>query len=205
MTFVDTAGVHSGAVDPVELEGIARAVAVRDVASVLVIVLDQSRPLDADDYALLDSTRERPRVVVANKADAPAAWDSGGLQGIATVDTSATAATGIDRLRAAIVEAAAGEPLRDAPTITNIASRGSAGDARAALGASRKRGADGYAGRVRSGRLIRGATPPRGSHRGRGRRTMCSMRFSIGSALANRPRRGVDVEVSYLVQQSNLH
>lgn len=133
MTIVDTAGVHSGAVDPVELEGIARAVAVRAVASVLVIALDQSRPLDADDYALLDSTRERPRVVVANKADAPAAWDSGSLQGVATIETSATAATGIDRLRAAIVEAAAGEPLRDAPTITNTRHADLLATARAAL------------------------------------------------------------------------
>jgi len=133
MTFVDTAGVHSGAVDPVELEGIARAVAVRDVASVVVIVLDHSRPLDADDHALLDATRARPRVVVANKSDAAPMWETASLSGTDAVDTSATLGTGIDRLRTALVEAASGEPLRDAPAITNVRHVALLRDARAAL------------------------------------------------------------------------
>jgi tRNA modification GTPase len=133
MTFVDTAGVHSGAVDPVELEGIARAVAVRDVASVVVIVLDRSRPLDADDHALLDATRARPRVVVANKSDAPSIWETSSLSGTDAVETSATVGTGIDRLRTALVEAASGEPLRDAPAITNARHVALLRDARAAL------------------------------------------------------------------------
>ena len=68
MTVVDTAGVHGAAADPIEVEGIARAVAARDVAHLIVVVLDRSRPLDGDDRALLDATAGRPRVVVANKA-----------------------------------------------------------------------------------------------------------------------------------------
>ena len=67
MTLVDTAGVHAGAVDPVEVEGIARAVAARDVAHVVLVVLDRSRPLDDDDRALLEATPIGRRVVVANK------------------------------------------------------------------------------------------------------------------------------------------
>ena len=81
MTVVDTAGVHGAAADPIEVEGIARAVAARDIAHLVVVVLDRSRPLDGDDRALLAATAGRPRVVVANKADLLAAWDGGSLDG----------------------------------------------------------------------------------------------------------------------------
>jgi len=120
MTFVDTAGVHAGAVDPVEVEGIARAVAVRNIADVILVVLDRSRALDADDRALLDRTADRRRVIVATKADLAPAWDGGALDGAAAVVASATTGEGVDRLRAALVEAAAGEPMRDVPAITNV-------------------------------------------------------------------------------------
>ncbi len=76
MTLVDTAGIRQGASDPVEVEGMARAVAAQDVAHVIMVVLDRSRPLDDDDRALLDGTRDRLRVVVANKADLEPAWDA---------------------------------------------------------------------------------------------------------------------------------
>jgi tRNA modification GTPase len=133
MTFVDTAGVHAGAVDPVEVEGIARAVAVRDVAHVILVVLDRSRSLDADDRALLEATTARPRVIVANKSDLAAAWDAGALNGAAAVGASATTGQGVDRLRAALVEAAAGEPMRDVPAITNVRHVDLLAGARAAL------------------------------------------------------------------------
>ena len=133
MTFVDTAGVHSAAVDPVELEGIARAVAVRDVASVIVVVLDRSRRLDADDHALLGATRGRARVVVANKSDAVPMWDVTSLADAQAIETSAIIGTGIDRLRVALLEAASGEPLRDAPAITNTRHASLLRDARSAL------------------------------------------------------------------------
>jgi tRNA modification GTPase len=133
MTLVDTAGVHAGATEAVEVEGIARAVAVRDVAHVILVVLDQSRALDADDRALLDLTAVRRRVIVANKSDLPPAWDAGALNGAAAIFASATTGEGVDRLRAALVEVAAGEPLRDVPAITNIRHVELLGGARAAL------------------------------------------------------------------------
>ncbi len=133
MTFVDTAGVHGGAIEPVEVEGIARAVAVRDVAHVILVVLDRSRALDGDDRALLEATAARPRVIVANKSDLPPAWDAGALNGAAAIVLSATTGQGVERLRAALVEAAAGEPLRDVPAITNIRHVDLLSGARAAL------------------------------------------------------------------------
>ncbi len=133
MTFVDTAGVHAGAVDPVEVEGIARAVAARDVAHVILVVLDRSRPLDAADRALLEATADRRRVIVANKCDLAAAWDAAALNGAGAVPVSAMMGQGVECLRAALGEAAAGEPLRDVPAITNVRHVDLLAGARAAL------------------------------------------------------------------------
>jgi tRNA modification GTPase len=133
MTFVDTAGVRAGAVDPIEVEGIARAVAVRDVADVILVVLDRSQALDADDAALLDATAARQRVIVASKSDLAAAWDTGTLRGSAPVVASAITGEGVDRLRAALCEAASGEPARDVPAITNVRHVDLLAGARAAL------------------------------------------------------------------------
>jgi tRNA modification GTPase len=120
MTLVDTAGVRAGAIDPIEVEGIARAVAVRDVADIVLVVVDRSRLLDADDRALLESTSTRRRVVVASKSDLAPAWPIDELAAASPVALSATSGEGVDCLRAALVAAAAGEPLRDVPAITNV-------------------------------------------------------------------------------------
>jgi tRNA modification GTPase len=119
MTLVDTAGVRGGAADPVELEGIARAVAVRDVAHVILIALDRSRPLEEDDHHLLNATAHRPRVVAANKCDLSPAWDDDRVDQADVLQVSALTGHGMDRLRAALAEAAAGEPTRDVPAVTN--------------------------------------------------------------------------------------
>jgi tRNA modification GTPase len=121
MTFIDTAGVREGATDPIELEGIARAVAARDVAQVVLVVLDRSRPLDDDDRRLLESTEGSRRVIAANKSDLAAAWNPGDhAPHRQIVGVSAKTGLGIETLRAALANAAGGEPLRDAPAITNI-------------------------------------------------------------------------------------
>jgi tRNA modification GTPase len=72
-------------------------------------------------------------VVVANKSDTRALWDVDSLAGAHAVETSATLNAGIDRLRSALVEAASGEPLRDAPAITNARHVALLRDSRAAL------------------------------------------------------------------------
>jgi tRNA modification GTPase len=125
MTFVDTAGIRSGADDPVEVEGIARALAARDVAHAIVVVLDRSRPLTADDRAILAATEKRPgqgRVVVANKCDLPPMWaiEDSGIVGAEVLQVSAKTAAGLDSLRAALVNTVGGDAARDVPAITNI-------------------------------------------------------------------------------------
>jgi tRNA modification GTPase len=135
MTFVDTAGIRTGAVDPVEAEGIARAVAARGVAHVVLVVLDRSRPLDDDDRDLLAATSGGARVVAINKSDLAAAWDAAaeGVGGTHTVSVSAKTGSGLDALRGALAGAGAGDALRDVPSITNVRHADLLRQARAAL------------------------------------------------------------------------
>ena len=66
--ILDTAGLRASA-DPVERIGIERARRVLAGAAVALVVVDGSGPLDADALGVLGATRERPRVVLFNKAD----------------------------------------------------------------------------------------------------------------------------------------
>jgi tRNA modification GTPase len=116
-TLVDTAGVRGVAADAIEEEGIARARQARQVADVLVLVLDGSAPLTDSEHELLASTEGQPRVIVASKADLKACWapeDAGAMPVSSLTDM------GIDRLRDAMIRAGGAEPRRDASAILNI-------------------------------------------------------------------------------------
>jgi tRNA modification GTPase len=65
---LDTAGLRASD-DAIERIGIDRARRALDAAAVLLVVVDGSRPLDADARAVLEQTRERARVVLFNKRD----------------------------------------------------------------------------------------------------------------------------------------
>ena len=116
-----------------EVEGIARAVAVRDVAHVVVVVLDRSRSLDADDHALLEATAEPAPRGGCQQGRSRASVGCRSALDVAAVVVSAATGEGMDRLRAALVEAAAGEPVRDVPAITNVRHVDLVAGARAAL------------------------------------------------------------------------
>jgi tRNA modification GTPase len=89
----DTAGLRESD-DPIEVEGVERARADHRVADLVLLVLDRSEPLTEEDHRL---TADHPRaLVVANKADLPAAWDSDALA------VSAARGDGIQRLAAEI-------------------------------------------------------------------------------------------------------
>jgi tRNA modification GTPase len=133
MTFVDTAGIREGAADPVEREGIARAEAARDVAHVVVVVLDRSHALTDDDRAILDATRDRPRVIVANKSDLEPAWSVDDVGGGALAVSARTEA-GLDDLRRALASITGGDTARDVPAVTNIRHVNLIERARSALG-----------------------------------------------------------------------
>lgn len=144
VTLVDTAGVHADPADEVEQEGISRAVATRAVAAAVLIVLDLSRALTADDAATLASTRSIPRVIAANKSDLPHAWDHRlcGLEDAVVV--SAATGAGLADLRAMLVAALTGrESLRDVPAVTNVRHVELLTRARGALERARVSAADG--------------------------------------------------------------
>ncbi len=65
---LDTAGLRASE-DAIERIGIDRARRALDAAAVVLVVVDGSRPLDADARAVLEQTRERARVVLFNKRD----------------------------------------------------------------------------------------------------------------------------------------
>jgi tRNA modification GTPase len=120
MTIVDTAGVRRQAGDAVEAEGIARAVAARETAAAIVLVLDRSAPLTADDRDLLATTESARRIVVANKADLARAWDVADVEPGA-LEVSARTGAGLESLRKALLGATmSSEPARDAPALTNL-------------------------------------------------------------------------------------
>jgi tRNA modification GTPase len=115
VTLVDTAGVRETR-DRVELEGVARAARAREVADLIVLVLDGAEALTEDDSRLLDATDRGSRLIVANKSDREAAWSRDDVMRV-----SATSGAGIDSMRSAMITAlAGGEPLRDASVVSNV-------------------------------------------------------------------------------------
>jgi tRNA modification GTPase len=144
VTLVDTAGVHGAAADEVEIEGITRAVATRDVAAVVLVVLDGSGPLTEDDRTTLDATQQSRQVVAVNKSDLPAAWPVAALDVTRLVLVSAKTGEGLHDLRAALVTALTGrEWLRDVPAVTNVRHAELLKRARAALERARRAAVDG--------------------------------------------------------------
>ncbi len=93
VTLADTAGLRESD-DPIEREGVARAREHQRSADLVVLVLDRSEPLAAEDHRLMADYPEA--LIVANKADLPGVWDHDGLV------VSAERGDGIDRLSAEI-------------------------------------------------------------------------------------------------------
>ena len=114
VTLIDTAGVRESD-EPVEREGIARALQAADAADVRVIVLDRSR---THPGVLAMDGGDASRVVVANKCDLPSAWRP--EQEGDAIAASALTGEGLHVVRRAIVRAAvAVESLDDTPAVAN--------------------------------------------------------------------------------------
>jgi tRNA modification GTPase len=111
--LLDTAGVRPAA-DIVEAEGVARARRAREIADLVLVVVDGSAPLDPDDQQILDETADVRRVVVSNKADLGENDRAGFLR------VSARTGEGLDALRAELIRALDVETREDPPAITNL-------------------------------------------------------------------------------------
>jgi tRNA modification GTPase len=86
----------------------------------VLVVIDGSEALTDDDQLLLEQTAGHRRIVVANKADRPAAAGAAPLLISAALPISATRGDGLDELRRAIAHQLTGEEsLHDSPDISN--------------------------------------------------------------------------------------
>ena len=115
VTLVDTAGARQ-AQDMVEREGVTRGQEARRVADLIVVVLDRSAALTADDERLLQETSSQRRVIVANKSDLP-----GEMRFEPAIPVSALGGHGLDMLRCSIARELIGdEASRESPALTNL-------------------------------------------------------------------------------------
>ncbi|MHB8148117.1 MAG: tRNA uridine-5-carboxymethylaminomethyl(34) synthesis GTPase MnmE [Vulcanimicrobiaceae bacterium] len=133
--IVDTAGIREHA-DRLEAAGIERTRRALDSARIALVVIDASQPLAADAAALLERTRERPRVVFANKADLGIAATAS----LGDVVGSVRERTTLDALRAAIAHVGWGgeRPDLERPHIASVREFAAMNDALGALEAARE-------------------------------------------------------------------
>ncbi len=71
--LIDTAGIHKSK-DYVESIGIKRSKDAIESADLVLLVLDSSKELEEEDFKLLDLTKEKPRIILANKTDLYPKW-----------------------------------------------------------------------------------------------------------------------------------
>jgi len=115
VTLVDTAGARQ-AHDAVEREGVVRGQRARGVADLILVVIDGSLPLSADDHALLGETAASKRLILVNKGDLP---HQNRVDG--SIVVSAATGAGLSRLRSAIAaELGGSEARRETPAVTNL-------------------------------------------------------------------------------------
>jgi len=120
VTLVDTAGDRVSP-DVIEQEGVSRARQAARSASLVLVLVDGSRPRSVDDDTVLQATTNQPRLVVVNKCDAERQVERSWTRDEEVV-VSARTGEGLDRLRTAVVQRLG---LRaavhsDDPLVTNV-------------------------------------------------------------------------------------
>ncbi len=107
LRLMDTAGLRQGK-DQVERIGIHLTRQKMQSADLILVVIDQSDPLEREDLEILDRCRGRNALIVLNKTDLPAKLSAPEREqassGFSTVAVSALTGEGIDQLKKAIVE-----------------------------------------------------------------------------------------------------
>ncbi len=118
VNLIDTAGLRDAS-DEVERLGIERTERAIGEADVLLLLLDSSTPLTAEDERLIAQSASRERLVLCTKADLPSAWhEKVGLE--ASYRVSAKTGDGLSAVKAGIERIAGVERFKGAPArITN--------------------------------------------------------------------------------------
>ena len=83
--LIDTAGIRESD-DLVEAIGIKRSEKAISEADLILLVLDQSKPLDDNDQELLKMTKNKKRILIANKSDLKPAWNDDLAISISTLE-----------------------------------------------------------------------------------------------------------------------
>ncbi len=135
LRLVDTAGIRS-ANDEAESIGVKKSYEALADADLVLVVLDASQPLAAEDRRLIDAVQGRPAILVGNKSDL-ARPDASPPDG--SLRTSALTGAGIEQLRQEILNHAAGQsgPQQETGFLTSIRHQALVGDAITALEAAK--------------------------------------------------------------------
>lgn len=117
--LIDTAGLHHGATDPVETEGVRRTRGALAHADLTVVVMDGSEGIDPLDLQAWSEPRD-PRILVVNKSDLPAAETPATYQdrfGVHPLFASALTGEGVEHLRGELGRLLGGEAEGEATTM----------------------------------------------------------------------------------------
>ena len=101
LKLIDTAGIRDTD-DTVEKIGVERSKRALDAADLILLLIDSSAPLTAEDHELLTATHGKQRIVILNKTDLPRQVDLDELKkltdGDALIETSIVKHEGMDQL-----------------------------------------------------------------------------------------------------------
>jgi tRNA modification GTPase len=112
LRLIDTAGVRDSN-NPVEIEGIRRAKAKVAGSDLVLLVVDGSRPLHADDFVSLAACESRPTLLVINQADRCLLPLPEPFSSLPAVSISAATGEGMEALQQTIIsrfQGGAGDP-----------------------------------------------------------------------------------------------
>lgn len=98
LNLIDTAGIRE-TVDVVEIIGVNRSMKALNDAELVLLVLDQSKILTKEDKELLELTKHKKRIIIANKSDLPKVLDMSEVILISTLNK-----TGLKELEQAILK-----------------------------------------------------------------------------------------------------
>ncbi len=116
LKLIDTAGIRETS-DVVERIGVDRSMKALGDAELVLLVLDQSKALSKEDKDLLELTKDKKRIILANKADLPKALSMEEVLPISTLTKS-----GLKELEKAILKMLELEDIqsRDFNYLSNI-------------------------------------------------------------------------------------
>ena len=101
LKLIDTAGIRDTA-DTVEKIGVERSRQALDAADLVLLLIDNSAPLTAEDEKLLTATKDKQRIIILNKTDLPSQLDLDHLKELvgdsALIETSIVKHEGMDQL-----------------------------------------------------------------------------------------------------------